>query len=232
VVVKFSGAPLSVLSATGASMIVVSPVESVVLEASDLEVLTIVRALELFLAFETRNPAALTTSSAEIERANARRRGISPISISNNSAMWTQMAYNHCMKKYMAAVVVSVLLFSPFVYVKAFDRGLPFGGYVTFSLACTCPPFGIMIAYAPLFLGSSIPSVGNLLFPVGAKLYAYGLLGVPTTWNLGAFTPGGNCNMIDPAAAADADPCGPPLTVPTLGTIKYMGTSLPGASPR
>ncbi|MDB5194813.1 MAG: hypothetical protein JWN50_827 [Parcubacteria group bacterium] len=150
--------------------------------------------------------------------------------------MWVQVAYTSHMKSYVAAVVVGILLFSPFTYVKAFDIGLPFGGYVTFALVCTCPPFGVMITYAPLFLGNALPIAGPLWFPPGAQLYAYYQLGVPTTWNLGSFVPGGICNMLNPAAVAatagaDPDPCAPPIPIPTLGTIEYMGTSMPGASP-
>lgn len=132
------------------------------------------------------------------------------------------------MKQYLAGIVLVIFLFTPFGYIKAASTGLPFGGYVTSALVCTCPPFGVMINYGPLFLGSNIPIVGNLWFPPGAILYAYHFLGIPTTWNLGSFVPSGVCNIINPAV----NPAVPCIPIPTLGTILYMGTSQPGASPK
>ncbi|MBX4189497.1 hypothetical protein KW785_02790 [Candidatus Parcubacteria bacterium] len=138
------------------------------------------------------------------------------------------------MKMFREMLLLGTLLFP--IATLAFDlpSGLPFGGYVvSAAIPCGCPPFGMVINYKPFFTNSITPPIfGSLYYAPGqAMLFAYfGFVapGTPSTWNLGAYTPdGGQCQQPDPATAAEGDPCEPGIPVPALGTIRYMGTSLP-----
>lgn len=123
------------------------------------------------------------------------------------------------MKLYVLSFFVGTLIFFAPLSAKAFSVGLPFGGLVNFSIPCTCSG-GVVIYYTPLYLGSKIPVTGSLWFPPVAKLYAWFLLGVPKTWNLGSYIPGASACLV--VAPNPVDPCVP---IPAAGTIQYMGTS-------
>ena len=99
-----------------------------------------------------------------------------------------------------------------------------FGGYVTFTIPCTCSG-GLMAFFSPLYLSSKVPVFGNMYISPETRVYRQFLRGVPTTWELGTYTPGGACTIVAPNPV---DPCVP---IPTLGTIKFMGTSFTGARP-
>ncbi len=139
------------------------------------------------------------------------------------------------MKMFIAGIFATVFLAFPIVS-QAF-LSLPFGGRVTSFIPCTCPPFGLVIQYQPLFLGKSFPIFGQLYYHLSTRLYMWFapfgpvLPGTPNTWNLGKYTPGdaAECRQPDPAqlVTPDVDPCEPGIPVPTLGTIDYMGSSLP-----
>lgn len=132
------------------------------------------------------------------------------------------------MKKASFSVLVTLFLLFPYA-AKALPTGLPWGGYSSApGIVCTCPPFGMLLTYSPLFLSSSIPTAGFMWYSPISVLFAYFQVGVPTTWSLGAYSPGGVCNIISPATG-----CTPPLlSIPAVGTVLYMGTSMPGASPK
>ena len=128
------------------------------------------------------------------------------------------------MKKTFLTLSVATLLLLP-ISSKAASTpvSLPFGGFVTVMVPCTCPPFGLWIFYSPLFLGSGVPIAGALYYPPGSLLYAFFKIGVPTTWALGSFIAGpGACSII-------VGPSCVPL--PAMGTIEFTGTSIPGALP-
>jgi hypothetical protein len=138
------------------------------------------------------------------------------------------------MKMFITGCVLVCALSPLLAFADIIPSGLPFGGYTVGVIPCTCPPFGTVIQYKPLFLATAIPIVGQLYYKPGTRLYSFFtpfgpvLPGTPGTWNLGAFIPdGGQCMEIDPAAAADADPCDPGIPVPAAGSIRYMGSSLP-----
>ena len=123
------------------------------------------------------------------------------------------------MKMFIGALSV---LFFVFPLVSKADplTGSMFGGYVTASVPCGCSG-GVWIYYSELFLGLPTPITGALYFPPGGILYSFYQLGIPTTWELGQFVPGpGECLI--PSGTG----C---VLLPALGTIEYMGTSLPGA---
>jgi len=102
---------------------------------------------------------------------------------------------------------------------------LPFGGYVLFSIPCTCNPGSLWIFYAPFFNGTSIPTPGALVYtPFISTLYREFLPGVPTTWELGTYIPGAQSCLVGIPPAV----CAP---LPAVGVIKMLGTSFPGASP-
>ncbi len=103
--------------------------------------------------------------------------------------------------------------------------GLPFGGYVIFSIPCTCSA-GLAVFMAPFFpgVGNGVPvPFGALLYQPGiSKLFAYYNIGVPTTWHLGNYTPGGACLIGVPPAC---------VPIPVVGIMTQVGTSIPGAIP-
>ena len=104
--------------------------------------------------------------------------------------------------------------------VKAQLGTLPFGGFVTLSLPCTCSPGVRLIWFAPFWFGlSSIPSTGALVYVPGvSKLYSWYMIGVPGTWHLGSYIPGMvfSCWMGVPPVCAPA---------PSFGQIFMVGTS-------
>lgn len=102
-------------------------------------------------------------------------------------------------------------------------QGLPFGGLVTTAIPCTCPGSigNIWISYAPLYLGSPIPSTGSLVYvPYITRVFAWFRIGIPLIWHLGSYIPGVQaCWMIVPPPAAGCVP------LPAAGVISQMGTS-------
>lgn len=125
----------------------------------------------------------------------------------------------------LASLVLLLLMSAIPQAAKAIDTGVPFGGYVTGYIPCTCSA-GAAVLYTPFFTGSAVPSTGTLWLNPTSLLYSFFVPGLPTSWDLGSYTPGaGGCWIIAPNPA---DPC---LPVPTLGSIQYMGTSIVGASP-
>jgi hypothetical protein len=99
------------------------------------------------------------------------------------------------------------------------QTSLPFGGLVTFTIPCTCS-LSLSIGFAPLWLGST-PSVGLLTYVPGATLLHQGyLIGVPSAWHLGQYTPAVQaCFVLTPVGC---------VPIPNVGTISRTGTSVPG----
>ncbi|MDB5254114.1 MAG: hypothetical protein JWL80_180 [Parcubacteria group bacterium] len=126
------------------------------------------------------------------------------------------------MKYFSHTILIIAFALLPYT-VNAIDVGLPFGGYVGASIPCTCST-GFWIYYPLLYAGSEVPITGALYFPLGAVLYPYYQVGVPTTWELGSYAPGVSACFV--FAANPIDPC---IFIPAMGTIEYMGTSMPGA---
>jgi hypothetical protein len=100
--------------------------------------------------------------------------------------------------------------------------GLPFGGYVNYSLPCTCSGT-LWIWFTPLYLGGPIVASGPLVYsPFSTLLFSNYLIGVPGTWHLGSYVPGAQaCWMIAPPPAVGCVP------LPSTGVITSVGTSLP-----
>jgi hypothetical protein len=128
------------------------------------------------------------------------------------------------MKFCFRSLFLLFLLLTP-IYAGAVSTGVPFGGYVTSYIPCTCST-GAAVIYGPFFTGAPTPATGSLWLNPASLLYMFFVPGLPTSWDLGSYTPGvGGCWIIAPNPT---DPCVP---VPTLGSIQYMGTSITGASP-
>lgn len=128
------------------------------------------------------------------------------------------------MKKYFFALFLLFALSIP-LFTYAAITGIPFGGYVTATIPCTCSA-GSVVVYTPFFNGSKLPSAGSLWLVPGSLLYKYFVPGLPTSWNLGTYTPGASgCFVLAPVPG---EPC---LPVPAMGMIQFMGTSPVGAAP-
>lgn len=100
--------------------------------------------------------------------------------------------------------------------------GLPFGGYVNYSLPCTCSGT-LWVWFTPLYLGGPIIGAGPLVYsPFSTLLFSNYLIGVPGTWHLGSYVPGAQaCWMIAPPPAVGCVP------LPAAGVMTAVGTSLP-----
>ncbi len=101
----------------------------------------------------------------------------------------------------------------------------PFGGLVAFVVPCTCS-FGYYITYAILHPINYPWVTRSLVFQPGVSIphphLEYMTTPTPTSWELGTFTPGGQCLVTAPNPA---DPC---IPIPADGTIFMAGASYPG----
>lgn len=67
--------------------------------------------------------------------------------------------------------------------------GLPFGGFVVFSVPCACS-LNDYIFFTPLSPNPPLPKAGALLYqPLFTTVYSYFALGIPGTWHLGSYIP-------------------------------------------
>lgn len=130
---------------------------------------------------------------------------------------------------YLLVVVVIVfagILLPQSVRADPIPGTLPFGGLVSYTLPCTCPGSigNLWIWFVPFFLGSHIPVTGPLVYaPYVSQLYAWYMIGVPTTWHLGSYLPGVQaCWMLVPPPGTGCIPW------PAAGVITQVGTSKPG----
>lgn len=101
-------------------------------------------------------------------------------------------------------------------------QGLPFGGLVSYTVACTCPGSigNLWIWFTPMWFGQ-VPATGSLVYvPYTSRLYAWYEIGVPATYHLGLYVPGVQaCWMLLPTT--------PPTCAPlaSAGVITMVGTS-------
>lgn len=126
------------------------------------------------------------------------------------------------MKKFQMLLVL--LLLTPYFLLPApalaVVTGIPFGGKINYIIPCTCSG-GAAVFYSPLFINSSVPTVGALYYSsppsLPTVLFSWYNPITPTVWNLGKFTP----NVLGCFVPAP-NGCAP---IFTLGTIIYEGTS-------
>ena len=105
---------------------------------------------------------------------------------------------------------------------------LPFGGLVSYTVPCTCPTSAgnLWIWFTPLYFGSPFPAAGPLVYvPASSKPYSWFSVGIPGMWHLGTYTPGSqgsqSCEMLVPPPGTGCFP------LPSMGTIKFLGTTKP-----
>ena len=130
------------------------------------------------------------------------------------------MWYYWCMKTFFIVILITFSFYT-FSKTASAATGIGFGGLVTAVIPCTCSG-GAIITYAPFFNNTSIASVGALYFqpPFSIPFMNY-LVGVPSTYELGVYTPG-----VQAICLVGIPPACAPATVPVFGLIQYMGTSL------
>ncbi len=116
-------------------------------------------------------------------------------------------------------LIMLILILSPSVSSAAI--GVSFGGLTNVVIPCTCSG-GAIISYFPFYNNTKIPTVGTLYyqFPVSFLFRNYNPI-TPLTFHLGVYTPG-----IQAACLTGVPPFCVPVTIPVLGMIQYMGTSL------
>ncbi len=125
------------------------------------------------------------------------------------------------MRKSLFYFFVAALFLQPTVTFAQFPPS--FGGYVLFSMPCTCIPGTVLVQYAVLH-PLIYPYVFRALLLTPATIrynhIAFLILPPPTSWHLGKFTP------------APLTPClgVAPLCLPPFadGIILYTGSSSPG----
>ncbi len=128
--------------------------------------------------------------------------------------------------RFLCICVLCLLPVSTF----ATSLALPFGGFATKIVPCTCSG-GIWVQYELLYLGGNkfIPG-GALTYrpvPTGPSIpYAHGLAGIPGIWYLGDYFPITNtCLILVPTGLFGLLTSCVPL--PDLGVMFRVGTSRP-----
>lgn len=116
----------------------------------------------------------------------------------------------------IGGIIGLTLMIFPFS-AYALPTGVPFGGFVTSVVPCTCT-VGVAIVYSMFFTGSNIPvPVGALYYVPPVPVFAFFQIAVPGTFELGTYAPGVQ------ACATGLPPACVPF--PTAGTLEYTGTS-------
>lgn len=136
------------------------------------------------------------------------------------------MAFNFFRKKFLILIIIALWLapFESFAFsfgAGAFVPGLPFGGWVTLTLPCTCSA-NLWIWFSPLSPSPPLPPTGPLVFQPGyTTLYGDYAIGIPATWETGSYVPiaGNGACWIDIGPAC--------VPVPNLGLMNKVGTGLP-----
>ena len=118
----------------------------------------------------------------------------------------------------ISLVLVGTLLPTSLTNAQEMVPGLPFGGLVSYSTACTCSVPNLLIWFTPLYLGGPLVTTGPMAYsPFSSRLYANFRIGVPLTWHLGSYIPGVQaCWMIVGTG------CAP---FPVYGLINKVGTN-------
>ncbi len=107
-----------------------------------------------------------------------------------------------------ALIIAFILIFSAMAYKKIqAQTGIPFGGFVTHVEYC-CN--GILLQVGPPVGGLYLVGPGSIIFP----FYQFFRSGV---YVLGNASPGGACSLISSECE---------VTIPAIGTVSIMGTSL------
>ncbi|MCX6716364.1 MAG: hypothetical protein NTV72_00325 [Candidatus Taylorbacteria bacterium] len=131
-------------------------------------------------------------------------------------------------KKILSIFILSLIIFSSFFLFsnKVEAVGMPFGGYVTVIIPCTCneETGNEWVFMSPLYFSSTPIAGGGLVYQaLGSIPYEYFIIPpVPTTWLLGDFIPGAGLCMVGKKPY-----CFP---LPSYGRIQSYGSSMPGAS--
>lgn len=117
----------------------------------------------------------------------------------------------------ISLTLVGTLLPTSLTNAQEMVPGLPFGGLVSFSTACTCSA-GLWIWFTPLYLGGPLVTTGAMAYsPITTRLYANFRIGVSGAWHLGSYIPGVQaCWMIVGTG------CAP---FPVYGLINKVGTN-------
>lgn len=119
-------------------------------------------------------------------------------------------------KKLIIALFFVMFLF-PSLKTSA-QATLPFGGFVTFSIPCTCSA-NLWVWYTPLYLGP-LPVTGAMVYSPYATPFKFGyyLVGVPTMLNAGVFVPGVQaCWIITPVGC---------VPLPSYGLMTTVGSNI------
>ncbi len=126
------------------------------------------------------------------------------------------------MKKYLIVFFVAIVLFFASPSKSMAQLAKYFGGHVYVQLYCTCSQ-NYWLFMTPLYLNSSVPTVGALIWsPLESVAYKNNVNPpTPMTWLLGEYreNAGLGCEMIAGPAC---------IEIPSLGTIRRSGISYPG----
>ena len=126
-----------------------------------------------------------------------------------------------CLRVSFLVISVTTFFLPLSVFAGPLPGTLPFGGLVSYSIPCTCSLGSLWIWFTPLWLGAPVPVTGSLVYvPFSSILYAWWMIGIPSTWHLGSYIPGVQaCYMLVPTV--------PPSCVPwpAAGVITQVGTS-------
>lgn len=114
-------------------------------------------------------------------------------------------------KLIITAIFLVAIISSGAIVLNSYAVGLPFGGFITSSVLCTC---------SGTWLLTVGPPVGGFFVYANTPQFPYAQLPRPGVWVLGLYEPGGVCLMwYGPT-------CGP-ASAPVIGTITpIVGTSL------
>lgn len=119
----------------------------------------------------------------------------------------------------LASAVLALFFLAP-IKANALNVGfLGWGGLTAFTTPCTCSG-ALWIWYDPLYPIETFPLLSGALtyMPGQTILKAWGLIGVPTTWALGQFSP-----ALQEVCLIGAPPAC--TILPSLGHMYLVGTS-------
>ncbi len=129
------------------------------------------------------------------------------------------------MKTFYFKILVLVMVALSFpIQSFAFGATVRYGGYVLFTIPCTCSAGTFLVTYAPLHVEGIGKIFAQMVISPTVQRWAYEQFvypPIPTTWQLGEMTIGGECLMT-------ATPC---IVIPAYGTVTKTGASYPGFSP-
>jgi len=131
------------------------------------------------------------------------------------------MIYNFFTKKFLILSIILLWVIPVNLFAIGAGTavpGLPFGGFVIFTLPCTCSA-NLWIWFAPLS-PLPLPKTGPLVYQPGyTTLYGNFAIGVPATWHLGSYIPGVQTCWVYVGKAC--------VVLPNYGLMNKVGTGLP-----